>query len=406
MLFIILAFRTSIDSPNPIFRLVYIIAFFVPIVFKYKTLFLPALLLFMTVGIYGFAYNFFPYNMEYYMMIAFLCLGLSNKGIDVKISSFWLLTFLYVLFIDVLRSGEICDITYSALTVSIGVLLVKDTHRNDLRKLMLISFTIISFTLSLLYLLNYESFLETYNAKDNMERSGWTDPNYLSCIIGMGLMSAIVLLIQIVKNNIYRICCIVVICISFITQLLLASRGGILCVAISIIPLLLFSKIKASSKILLLLFVIGFLIWLYLNSYFELLLYRIAADQDGGSGRLAIWSSKLSSFINECSVFDWLFGLGNRQAFNLASNNNGIGFHNDFIAILCSYGIVGFSIFIYTLFILPFKFVDKNSRSIIMSCVLYLIIAGMTLEPITAGRITYYGFYALILLFTRDRVYS
>mgnify|MGYP003308199786 CR=1 FL=1 len=51
---------------------------------------------------------------------------------------------------------------------------------------MLYCFIFTSLAISLIYLLNYDQFLASYNANDRMERSGWTDPNYLSCIIGMG----------------------------------------------------------------------------------------------------------------------------------------------------------------------------------------------------------------------------
>ena len=402
-LLLLLLLKTNTDAPNPIYRLAYLTLFFLPLVLRYRYAFLPLFICFMTIGTYGFSYSFFPYMMVNYAMISIIALCFSKDIPKTKVDPLWFCTILYIGFVDILNSGSFADIFYSLLTASISVILTKKADSRIVKRLMLLSFTVISISLSLQYLINYDLFVESYNASDGVERAGWTDPNYLSCIIGMGILSSVILLtdIESIRPSL-KIYCIAVILISIVSQVLLASRGGLLCVSMSLITIVIFSKIKKYYKLLAVLFALLFIIWLYNNSYFDLLLYRMGEDTTG-SGRLGIWNRKLTAFSSECTPINWFFGLGQQSAYQLASTGNGVGFHNDFIAILCSYGLVGVVLFIYILFIYPFKLTDQLNRVKVWSIVIYLTLACLTLEPFAAGRITYFGFYALILFCSREK---
>lgn len=182
------------------------------------------------------------------------------------------------------------------------------------------------------------------------------------------------------------------------SQLLLASRGGLLCVAISSLILIMFANVRNGYKLIVSFLLIGALVWLYTNDYFQLLEYRILNDSTGGSGRVDIWKMKLSLFASESNVFNWIFGLGHNRALQLSFNNQAIGFHNDFLAILCSYGLIGVGMMVYMIFVLPFKGNTISSRPIIVALVVYLVLACLTLEPLSSGRLTYFAFYYLIIL--------
>ena len=77
-----------------------------------------------------------------------------------------------------------------------------------------------------------------------------------------------------------------------------------------------------------------------------------------------------------------------------------MGFHNDFLAIFCGYGILGLILFIYIIFIVPFANIQRSDRPILISLIVYLLIASLTLEPLASGNITFWAFYYLILLFS------
>lgn len=402
VLLLILVLRTSDAAPNTIVRLCYLSAFFLPFLFKYKTLFLPCLICFMTIGTYGFSYSYFPYVMGIYMIISIIYLLFTNQKLsDIKIPNLFLFIVVYVALINIVDSGKPQEIFYSIVTVFIGSYCAT-SRLSNMRLLMLISFTIISITLSLTYLINYEHFLEAYNANDGMERSGWTDPNYLSCIIGMGVISAMIILL---KENRYSLISksyfILVIVLSLLVQIMLASRGGLLCVLASLLILITLSNVKIQYKIFSAIILLAFLIWSYLNNYFELLAYRIANDS-GGSGRLDIWTNKLTEFYNLKNPLKWLFGIGYDSAYGLASKSSGIGFHNDFIAVLCGYGLLGLIVLIYMMIVRPIFHSSKASKPIVISLVAYLVLACLTLEPISAGRLTYFGFWALIFFYSNE----
>lgn len=402
VLLIIMAVRTSVSSPPLILRLAYLFSFLLPLVIKYAYLYLPSVVAFSTININSFAFGFLPYDMQSYAWISILVLiatfGRTSR-FNVKINPWFLLIILYVIIINVLFSGNLQNISFCLLVVGIGFILI-DFDSQNYRYNMLNCFTVISLILSILYLSNYEMFLESYNAADNMERSGWTDPNYFSCVLGMGVLTSFILLLNVRSANLYeRLLWVLTIIITLISQLLIASRGALLCVMVGSMCLFIFTKVKRTYKIFLALAITAFLIWLYSNSYFDLIEYRMMNDIGGGSGRMDIWKMKLFEFSTEGNILNWIFGLGYESAFNLSATNKGVGFHNDFLAIFCSYGLVGLSVFIYMLFFFPFKGINKDSRSIVIAIVSYLMLACLTLEPLSAGRLTFWAFYSLILLF-------
>lgn len=406
ILLLIVALRTSLDAPSVIFRSLFLLAFFIPIFTKYQYLYLPCLITFISISLNHFAFGYFPYDMASYAIISIIGL-LAYLGFHphntIKINVTYFFCLLYVIIINTISSGSPEDISYCIMAIGIGALFSSSEETLYKQKNMLLCFVIISLFLTIIYLINYEQFIVTYNEQDGLERSGWTDPNYLSCIIGMGVISSLILLLERqVRGIYYTSLLIVTIGLSLIAQLLLASRGGLVAVAVGIIILVLFCKIKLWSKILTIVILTFFIIWLYSNNYFELLIYRVAEDSGGGSGRVDIWQMKLQEFSLHGNVLNWLFGMGHSAAINMSSTGWMTGFHNDFIAIFCSYGIIGLSVFIYMLIIYPLKKCSNSTRPITFALVLYLVFACMTLEPLSSGRLTYWAFYYLILLYAHD----
>lgn len=401
ILLLAVTLRTSVAAPNILVRLVYLGAFFIPLLTKYRNLYLPCLVAFTTVSINSFAFGYFPYDMLSYAVISIFALviaALVYRSSSIRITPLFFMTLLYVLIINVVYSGSPQDISYCFIAICCGAT-IQDNNAQKNQSNLLNCFSVISLALSFIYLTNYDAFLQSYNPADDMERAGWTDPNYLSCILGMGVITSLIQLLRERKASLFwRLFWISTVTVSLMSQLLMASRGGLLCVVVSALILLIFADVKKWYKVIISLFLVGVLVWLYTNNYFELLEYRVTNDSSGGSGRVDIWQMKLLAFGNESNILKWIFGVGHTGALKLSFNNQPFGFHNDFLAVLCSYGVIGFVMMVYIMFILPFKGTTKYSRPIVAALVIYLVLVCMTLEPLSSGRLTYFAFYYLILL--------
>lgn len=69
-------------------------------------------------------------------------------------------------------------------------------------------------------------------------------------------------------------------------------------------------------------------------------------DEDGGSGRLYIFSAVWQG-INNSSWWQWLLGHGVYQEY---ATDNGFAAHNDFLEVFWNYGFVGFIVYILMIF--------------------------------------------------------
>lgn len=390
LLLLIVVFRTSETEPNAVIRYGFLTAFFAPIVLKYTDLFPACLITFMTIGTYGFAYSFFPYNAGIYVILSLLGLIFLNRR-SFGVSVIFFVGLVYIVVINLFNSDEIPNCVYSLATTILMVYYLSNSRQLN-SMLLLNAFCVVSISLSMIYVANYQRFLSDFEY--DMERSGWTDPNYLSCVIGMGVVSAIYLLVT-VKSNIYnKFFWMVTIAFSFIAQVMMASRGGILAVAASSVILIFMTKTKLKYKLLIVLAITAFVIWLYNNNYFELLQYRIEHDNGTGSGRSEIWISRLKEF----STFDLLptlFGVGYDRSLYMGGYVSAYGFHNDFVAILCQYGVIGLVTFIYLL-VKPIIGLQNKGRMPVAAFIIYIICFSLTLEPFTAGRLSFFGFYLMV----------
>ena len=401
ILFSIMVFRSSSIAPSLIYRLLYCLALFLPLIIKGRKIYLPCLITFLTINLHSFAYGFLPYDVVVYALLSlFTILLYRPKHLNFRLG--YILSFLCVFFTNVIYSGDPQNIFWCICTIWCCSCLDRNYNRENQRYYMLNAFSIISVVLALLYLLNYDSFLITYSARDNITRAGWTDPNYLSCILGMGALSSLILLLRGYSKNTYiKSFWGAVIVISIMAQSLIASRGSLLALSVSTVFLLLFLKIKIRYKFIILLSFGCFVTWLYTNSYLDLLSYRMENDSVD-SGRMEIWNMKMSIFFSEGNILTWLFGVGYKNAFAMSNTSSVIGFHNDFLAILCAYGIVGLLLFIFTIFIYPLLNAPRSNLHIVATLIIYLCVVCLTLEPLSSGDITYWTFFYLIFLFASN----
>ena len=142
---------------------------------------------------------------------------------------------------------------------------------------------------------------------------------------------------------------------------------------------------------------------MYQFGLFNALEQRIIEDEDAtGSGRTNIWALKLLLFSEE-PTYKLLTGLGNRGGFMLGYIG-GYSFHNDFVAFFVSYGVIGFCLLVYML-LYPLCLVRRNkeNKAIVTALTIYLLLCCMTLEPLNAGRLTYFYMYLFIYILAKQK---
>lgn len=395
-LFLLMVLMGSASAPSMAVRLMFLAFFIIPL-FTFKYLMPPVIICTITLlSVTGTVlYLPLPYTEYYYYAIIILILFLQNR----KKTSFerilpFVLFWIYIVFVDLMMGSKSLGMKqYFPMILLLGLSCSGFHDERGVIRVFLNTFCLISFLSSLLFLINYQTFVVQYSSF-GLERSGWTDPNYFSCILGMGIVSAILQLMRREGVNAFvMLFWIATFIISIASQIMLASRGGILAVIMASLVALLYAKIQVKYKFLISLLSIGLVVFLYNNGYFELLEFRIQ-DDTGGSGRLEIWDKKLDAFLNSGNVLYWLFGHGYDGGLRLGFNSS-VGVHNDYFAIMMEYGVVGLGFLLWSLFI-PFKRSVAKYKPIVLSLLVYLSVVCITLEPLTQGNFVYMSFYLVI----------
>lgn len=405
ILLLIVTFRAEMSPPSVLLRICFLIAFFTPILFKYRRLYPAIIICFSTVSVYGFSFNFLPYEDYIYTLITLFGFLLIKDRPRIHYSFLIITVIILTAVINLFYAGRLENFNYSLITIFLLAYFIPKYNEEN-SNLLLNCFCFISLCLSIIYLLNYQKFLVSYNEAEGLERGGWTDPNYLSCIIGMGVITSLVQIMSTKKkSSLFELSFwYATIGLSLVSQIMLASRGGLLAVGVSMFILLIFSKTKLRYKILTLVAISIFLLWLYENGYFKLIEYRMNHDTGQGSGRTEIWLSKFSDF-EKYTVIEWLIGIGfemsTKLGFYSQYGGGAFGFHNDFLALLCNYGIVGLVLF-FSAMVMPLRVVGKENRIYVLAFIIYLMTTCMTLEPFSAGRLPYFGFYLMIVVYAKS----
>jgi len=412
VLLIILVSRTNQDTP-PIFllRIVFLAAVVIPPMLSKFTNWLPVILTcFLTITSYGFAYSYMPTMMYIYagIMLLFSIFISQKKNKHIPIPKILVVILIYMFIVDIITGTRIENVLYVIFIVTIFCIFIDKKDSFIVNKFSL-AFAISSLVLSIFFIVNRDLFTVTYNYVQGMERSGWTDPNYFGTILGIGAVSSIIELIRNKKNSlIVRIIFIASIALSLPTIFISASRGAVLALIVSFVIILMFSQIKAKYKLFIVLIAVIFTFYLYNNSYFDLLIYRIENDDGGGSGRSEIWQNKLDFYLNRGNIMNWLIGFGNYGGLKIGLNET-VGFHNDYLAFLVEYGLIGLILFLYMLAYPVLKMYKKSKeRPFVWASLIYLALCCITLEPLSAatGRFTYWAFYMYIVLLAHSSNFS
>lgn len=395
---------TNIDSvPGSIMRLAFLAALLAPAYFIENKILPAVMALFLSASTHGFTSSYMPAMMYTYVVILlgglvlFHSNNLRDKIHDIR---FLIIFLIYITLVNTTTTFEFQAIS-QALIISICILCYIDYEDERMLHIMSCAFMLASIMLSYSLLMWGKDF----NSYDyyGEDRYGFQDINYSSCVVSLGCIAALAEIFYNSKNKIIFTISIATLIISIVALTLNASRASLLSIFVSFVILSLMSKTRSSYKILIIGLAAAGLWLLYTNNYFALLERRLEMDSGGGSGRTEIWGIKMDAFFNESNIIQLLFGWGYTEGRDLAmSRLFTTGFHNDFLAFIVEYGIIGGLMFIYVIFY-PFLFALKNHNNficIVAICAGFFIICS-TLEPFAAGRVPYYFFWLYMLWWAR-----
>ena len=401
LLVVLCSWSDTVNAPNIVFRLAYLVAVIFPI-FKTRPNMLPHILIcFTSISIYGFSESYLPTQYYYYTYIVLFLsiLPFKNKKSHIKIPPILIILATYTLIIDFIIYGKLENIQYGLFLIIFLMFFVsKDNKYNYLYPYV---FIIITLSLCYFFFAVGDQFIEEVMG---MERVMWKDPNYMGCLAGVGIVCSYNLLTtKQYSKKIIKYILLATICIGVVMLLKNASRGAVVCVASGIIILTLFSKISLKKKITIALLVVLGTVFIYNLGLFNALEERMMHDEDGtGSGRTIIWAYKIGLFL-EKPIYNIIIGLGFRGGFKLGFDD-GYGFHNDFVAFFVDYGIIGTALFI-SLLLYPLVIVRKNKeqQAIVTALTAYLILCCMTLEPLSGGRLPFCYIYLYIYILANQK---
>lgn len=146
--------------------------------------------------------------------------------------------------------------------------------------------------------------------------------------------------------------------LSSLTLILSFSRGGIIAILFAFVIGIFISKGKVLLRNILLITVLGVIIFITLNSLFNIDLINVLSERftamsfDQGSGRLNIWSNGLFLF-SENPIFG--IGIYNFQQYNMMFFNDYHYLHNTYLEVLVESGVIGFTLYFLVFIILLYK---------------------------------------------------
>lgn len=404
LLLLILFMHGAAASPNMVLRALFLLAFVVPLCvvkYNYTALLLP---MFIIIAVHA-GDNYLPFMEYQYTSIAIVVALVQGMNIFKSLRNvpvYLLLLFVHVSFVNLFNTQSFENVSNSFILLVILLCFVQCGNEKYVSDC-LFSFVIMSLFLSIFYLFYKEQFGDNAVSTDgDFDVYGWMDRNYFSTVLGMGVISSVLLLTwkRELGRNIKNIC-LIAIAVSILTMIILASRGALLAVGVSMFVYTIIGKFPTKYKILGLLSLPLFLFIIYLYGYLDFLIYRMTEEESltDGSGRTITWGIKIGHFFDDLNPLQNLVGIGFQKGLVLGSGNRPIGFHNDFVAFVVDYGILGIILFLTMLIHPILRSTILRKETIVMT--LYLALCSFSLEGFSSGRISYFLFYIPVLLLSR-----
>ena len=401
LLLVFVSWQNYDSVPSGALRIAYLLALVVPLYFVNVRAFPAIITLFFTISMFGFTTSYMPARYYTYIAATAIAVLISMRQPHQKVPLSVVLLFLIVTVVNLMYELS-WEYVSSAFVLLLMFFLIVDKNYEEQSTLFTYTFIVSSLVLSLYYIIIGPRFLLDYRVSEGLERIGFADINYGGTVVGMGMFAAFV---ERMKNKhvplLLRIIIDITIALSTVSLVMNASRGAVLAVSAAVAVLLVFSKIKPGYKFLYIVLLSAFVIFIYSKGYMDLLLYRVENDElGGGSGRADIWQIKLDSFFTEATPYEWIMGMGFTGGRHLGWGSDQRAFHNDFLAFMVNYGLIGLTLFI-AFFLKPLRNIEIN-KSFIYAGMAFLFVACMTLEPFTAGRLPFFVFWFYLLQLSKS----
>ena len=400
-------FTGTVGAPPAMLRILYLAAVVI-VTWMYDKEWLPAVITTLfTISKFGYSVAYMPTDLWYYVVLFAGYCVLTRKPLLRSPKIIWFFA-LWVIIVDILHTYTVYD---NALSLILLGLVSSSCCLNSARKngeMFSLCFVTISLVISIEYVFASSNIVFVYTgiSSEDDARVMWADPNYLGCVVSMGGLVAFSNLLKKDKHWLKYTISVFVIGISFIMLLMNASRGALLAFLSGFFVLFSTTKAKPIYKLMLFGVIAVFVVWLYDNAYFELIENRIANDSSGGSGRTDIWINKWRAYGSK-ETFEKILGLGYFDGYRIAQSTSivdgklsGGGFHNEFLAHIVDYGFVGIVV-LFCFFYYPIKIGQKVSP-VVLSHIILLVVACMTLEPLSLGMFVYYAFWFYIVQKSRE----
>lgn len=404
LLLIMMSWTDYNSFPSMIFRIVFLLAVIVPGYLDRDCTLPAAITCFWGIAVNGYAYSYMPTQEFLYVGILMISTIVMHRY-DKKAMLYRgyilpVILFFFVTIRNIAGSTSIEEITWGLLIFILFPFFIDDSSCNNEKK-MSWAFMTMTTVLSFYTFTTQDLFAGQVGGK-LLERSGWTDPNYLSMIVGMGAIIGFRNILRIRSiDKFTMVLSLSSFCMAIPAMLLLVSRGGLLCLCGGIVVLMFASKVKTTYKIGVVCLILFFVVVLYTNDFLAMLEERLNGEANGSNNeRLWILENRLNAFFDGNPLY-WLVGYGLQDGMKLGLPYP-MGSHNDYVAFLAEYGIIGLILFL-CLLLLPFYNLKYGTKVIGETCALtvYLFLASLTLEPFAFGRWVYYVFLLYIIIIVR-----
>lgn len=211
------------------------------------------------------------------------------------------------------------------------------------------------------------------------------DPNYLVTNSLLMIVFFLYKFQQTIRNSvIYAIVQAIILCAYIGCIVFIGSRGGLLtvCAVIIVYMLLQTRKPLRTFIVLVVIGIIGVIV--FFNAVPSYITERFTLEhilQDGGSGRLTIWSNYLSYYADQMPSF-WIFGAGRDvppTEIYLVEFGREYYSHNLFIKALMEGGVIGIALLIGSMVYLLRNGI-KNKNGLFVAALIAFVVGAMFLD--------------------------
>lgn len=400
ILLVVLVSWTKVESLPPLpLRMVYMLAVIFPLWIKKSLLFPQVFFTFVIISASLPAVSYMPVDSLYILIVSIISYLLINpKFSNIRLPSSFIVLTVLSLVIDGIFSAN-CMLSYALMCVMLIARFIPKDNETILKSFIAV-FVLVSLVLSSEFVLLGKRFVQSVATQvGQLDRSGWTDPNYFGSIIGYGVVTSSIALFKWQKmKKKYRWFLLGTIIVSLYTILITASRGVFVALAISMLFLILFSNISKKRKLVYLGSGVFIVFLFYALGVLDLLLLRFQSDAGDAGGRMQIWMPRLNSFFSDSNIFELFFGVGTKQSLFVGTYKL-LGSHNDYIAIVVRYGIVGL-LSLLTLILSPIIKAKRN-KGCVIAAVVYISVCMFSIEPFSAGQWSLLCFYLFIVILSQ-----